>query len=898
MQLAFKQWNPNFCSLDQSGVLMAREWEWISPSWKPTALDYTRCDAISFYIPGITLTMGRCPSRRQVTRSTIRSAPFLAFRGVEAKEKEALPEDLDDVVLDKTDAWTWYVDTMIWLVHHVQYYGTDEGELYENWFDGSHLRNQKDAGYWNLLSGGFPQIWSQGPAVLEQHDGFGFVKTEHMVATGGTYWASLVAELIAAWQGPRWVFGFDSKEGGGEGIANVLTAGVIAWRILQKYDAVPKIWDMTLGRLGIARFNPGPWAIGKLQIAPWSHEEKILLSFRHAWTLVDHDKNMLKIFPSMSIDQQMTVLNEAVRLGVDVDAAWDDYNNFNGRFSLDFHSLNRRTLVDVLLRFYNESEHRAQVIGIIEDCPGAAQIWTVKAENTHWFKGRSISEWIVGDLPIDEELILARLDDGWYAEVSGEAETQRYIPEFYMKTNNLQVSSNFRDFLLKDNNTDLEVIERFLWSADISAVQCLLLGVKPFGVVHLLEQYVNNTCASNIPEFNSGMIPCFNEKYVSDFMINKWKSISLELSADEAASMEHIFERGDASIWNIQKAEETRADRLVQLSETARTPTSEFSSELFVSADMDPGPLFRIPGVFAQDDNGIEFGAIYDTKQVISALIARRPWASPTADSSDDPPRSDLERYFARVSNCKACILEGKAFCDTDHVLGLVSTPEFFEASTFQTITCQPKTAEQRRSCLDLRVNPTFSDRMNAGKVFRNQMCPCYDPDSGGQIRPDWVTTAELCEELQATSEIEDWRRAQKIAELAGQEVAEQRMKLSARMEFTGISGCGKGYQCCSSNLGHVQFQRCVNAPDLHTSRSLWKRMFSSKKGSCSDFKPQGGAPGKWFQADDDQCQDDGLSFEGFWSYKKQQTKTWGLGSEYAWSQDEFNFDLTPRVEI
>merc|ERR1719330_607454 len=105
---------------------------------------------------------------------------------------------------------------MIWLVHHVQYYGTDEGELFENWFDGSFIQNQKDSGWWNLFDGGFPQVFSNGPAVLESMEGWGFLKTEHTTATGGTYWASFVAELIAMWELPRWVMAFDSKPGGGE----------------------------------------------------------------------------------------------------------------------------------------------------------------------------------------------------------------------------------------------------------------------------------------------------------------------------------------------------------------------------------------------------------------------------------------------------------------------------------------------------------------------------------------------------------------------------------------------------------------------------------------------------------------------------------------------------------
>merc|ERR1719343_1362305 len=86
--------------------------------------------------------------------------------------------------------------------------------------------------------------------------------------------------------------------------------------------------------------------------------------------------------------------------------------------------------------------------------------------------------------------------------------------------------------------------------------------------------------------------------------------------------------------------------------------------------------------------------------------------------------------------------------------------------------------------------------------------------------------------------------------------------------------------------MADVHFRRCVSSRDLHKSRSWWRRLFS-KTHTCSDFKPKEVVPGKWFEVEDDQCMEAMGSFEGYWSYTKQDNVGgWPFGKKYAWSLD------------
>merc|ERR1719277_1058713 len=99
------------------------------------------------------------------------------------------------------------------------------------------------------------------------------------------------------------------------------------------------------------------------------------------------------LFPLMSMDQKFVILDEFDALGVDVDIAWADYNQWYGQSSLDFLNLNRRTLVEVLLQFWRNSTNSQQIPSLVEDCPGEPQRWTVVADGTHWFRGKTAADW-------------------------------------------------------------------------------------------------------------------------------------------------------------------------------------------------------------------------------------------------------------------------------------------------------------------------------------------------------------------------------------------------------------------------------------------------------------------------------------------------------------------------
>merc|ERR1719277_1222679 len=193
----------------------------------------------------------------------------------------------------------------------------------------------------------------------------------------------------------------------------------------------------------------------------------------------------MALFPSMSTAQKVKVISELMEMGVDMDMAWERYNSFPGQYSLDLHHMSRRTLVEVLKKHEEKAAVDPQQMPVaIRDCPGAAQIFTVVDDHLHWYRGKSPADYLSGYLHSDDKLILSQLEDGWYAEVRPEAEHPRYIPEIYVTEGKLEASGTVQDILAGlDGSSRAQFLSDFLWSTDMSTVQCVVLGLRQFGIV-------------------------------------------------------------------------------------------------------------------------------------------------------------------------------------------------------------------------------------------------------------------------------------------------------------------------------------------------------------------------------------------------------------------------------
>merc|ERR1719414_1061768 len=141
----------------------------------------------------------------------------------------------------------------------------------------------------------------------------------------------------------------------------------------------------------------------------------------------------------------MVVINEVSSYDVDMYAAFEDYNLDSATDALRLEHLSRRTIAETVKKFYRESQHSEEIWHVIQQCPGPPAMYRVVHNNTHWFRGRSVADWLWDDIEIGEDLLLYGYDDEWLAEICDEAETQRYIPRSYMGKGNLRKTQDLSE---------------------------------------------------------------------------------------------------------------------------------------------------------------------------------------------------------------------------------------------------------------------------------------------------------------------------------------------------------------------------------------------------------------------------------------------------------------------
>jgi len=199
---------------------------------------------------------------------------------------------------------------------------------------------------------------------------------------------------------------------------------------------------------------------------------------------------------------------------------------------------------------------------------------------------------------------------------------------------------------------------------------------------------------------------------------------------------------------------------------------------------------------------------------------------------------------------------------------------------------CLSKTSAEKARC---KSGEGLSRNREAGALFQDQMCPCFDKVSGSLIEPSWLTTELGCKDLRVADSGESLRQANKASDFSlGFDVV--RLELDDELDpfynDTERTGCKSSEMCCGAMSNGQEILRCVNKANLAS-----KGWTSSV--TCKKFNPpQVLNPNrKWFQfwksktwynhwVDTWRCAEQegpGSTFDGHWSLHG---KTWSKNND------------------
>eukprot|EP00932_Pfiesteria_piscicida_P019445 SRR837773.6271.p1 GENE.SRR837773.6271~~SRR837773.6271.p1 ORF type:complete len:181 (-),score=18.91 SRR837773.6271:276-755(-) len=143
----------------------------------------------------------------------------------------------------------------------------------------------------------------------------------------------------------------------------------------------------------------------------------------------------------------------------------------------------------------------------------------------------------------------------------------------------------------------------------------------------------------------------------------------------------------------------------------------------------------------------------FDVLKLITAISARY-------RARGSGIQTDVQKHLIRQEKCKDCARRHLAFCDRQQVASVMLTG----GHTEQMDECMPLTAMAKRQCLSFTRNT--NDRVSdGGLAFKRDICPCYETATGAVLTPEWITTADRCNEMRWPGAYQEARAATKISD-------------------------------------------------------------------------------------------------------------------------------------
>lgn len=488
--------------------------------------------------------------------------------------------------------------------------------------------------------------------------------------------------------------------------------------------------------------------------------------------------------------------------------------------------------------------------------PGVYAFWSMKH-----------SSWLQPTIDIGTEVMLMPQSSGWLREVNDESFEARFWPDGYSETANIKLlaevvklprsddttvriltEDQFHTVLHASNNKDLRCWAQRVSEIDTDAVMQARHRA--------MQTYSGGIWGDVAGSGDRMLIPpqYFDSRYSREFLGEFWAEWQKEANSTARTSLASVFARGSSS---TPKPREDGGERAW---------TVQSSTGLGLSLMHRIGLSFiKIPGILqVQPYFQIKFD--FNIKKLLSA-VAMRVKGERTGGLSST---SVLEHYRARQDKCTKCVRNHQAFCDRERP----AQSMLVSGLTEDMDDCVDRTVDRKDACRRF-MWPHGAIKDNGpkpGKVFENQVCPCFDRVTGQSINPRWITSEEHCREMRwpATDDEKDRRETKAsdwqfgfVNQASGK--AHNLLVMGDDIAFDGRKACHEGFRCCGAR-NHVgeETLRCVESESLQRTGS-W--LFNAHK--CKYFAPADFEGVRWTHIRDEfRCapvDKHNTNFDGHW---------------------------------
>jgi len=688
------------------------------------------------------------------------------------------------------------------------------------------------------------------------------------MSSGPSFWLATIAEVIGAYN----VASLAVEKEDGQSVSMFAMVSAVAtgvWRALQRYGAVPAKWGVDVS---LSTVTKALETVSGVVISPWRNEHDVLLSFKYSRHSYSHKRTVADMIDRLSTPQVRAVLDATAEHGVAADEMatgewWRSYQQRPSHGPEEINNLGRDTMIDMIKRWALKVKIEYASQELFTSCKHRPRWFSVSGPGVFPFWSMKHSSWMQPAIEKGTEVLLMPQSEGWLREVNDESEEGRYWPDGYSETGNIRLLAEVVR-LPRREDTPLRILteaqfHRVMHATNNKDLRCWAQRVSEIdkeAVLHARFQAMQKYAGGiwgNVSSGDQMLLPpeYFDSRYNREFLEEFWAAWQKqEANATTRRSLAQVFARGSGSTPKPSKDGGERAW------------TVQSSTNLGLSLMHRIGLSFiKIPGILqVQPYFQIKFD--FNIKKLLSAISMRVRGADPNGLSS----ASVLQHYRSRQEKCLKCVRSGQAFCDRERPAESMLAGGLSDDMD----DCEDRTTARKNACRRFEwPHGAIKDAgPRPGKVFENQVCPCFDRVTGQSINPRWISSEEHCREMRwpATDDEKDRRETKAsdwqfgfLNQASGR--THNLLVMGDDVKFDGRKACHEGFRCCGArNRVGEETLRCVEVDSLQRTGS-W--LFNNQK--CKYFTP-GDFPGaRWTHVRDEfRCapvDKHNSAFDGHW---------------------------------
>jgi hypothetical protein len=831
MNFDLRNFRGDYCTPNFAPLLIKYNYHYSAFSWSPWEVRRTNCLGARLHPPGVSLLLVRCQRGSGDTVSV-----------------------------------EWELVGSAYLIAYYNTWGTSDGDMMESWFTGSWGGNMMDKITGNGLAGLLKQsIWSG------QADGYGYLMTDQVMQSGPAFWLATIAEVIGAYNVAS--LAVDKEDGQSVSMfAMVSAVATGVWRALQRYGAVPAKWGVDVS---LSTVTKALETVGGVVLSPWRNEHDVLLSFKYSRHSYSHKRTAADMIDRLSTPQVRAVLDATAEHGASAsemttDVWWRTYQQRPSHGPEEIANLGRDTMIDMIELWALKEGIKPATQELFTSCKHRPRWYKVAGPGVYAFWSMKHSSWMQPEINIGTEVILMSQSEGWRREVNDESEEARFWPDGYSEQASIRVAAEVVQLPRSDDTTVRTLTEvqfhRVLQATNNKDLRCWAQRVSEIdrdAVMHARFRAVQKYSGGiwgNVSAAGSSdrmLIPpeYFDSHYNREFLDEFWGALQKEANSTERKSLSSVFARGSSFTPKPSKDGGEKAW------------TVQSSTALGLSLMHRIGLSFiKIPGIL-QVQPYFQLKFDFNIKKLLSAISMRVRGADPDAPSS----ASVLQHYRKRQDKCLECVRKSQGFCDRERP----AESMLVGGRTDDMDDCEDRTVERKNACRRFLWHTNVSTKdsdSGPGKVFENQVCPCFDRVTGQNINPRWITSEEHCKEMRwpATDDEKDRRETKAsdwqfgfLNQASGR--THNLLVMGDDIAFDGRKACHEGFRCCGAR-NHVgeETLRCVEEESLQRKGS-W--LFNNQK--CKYFDPSDFEGVRWSHIRDEfRCapvDKHNAAFDGHW---------------------------------